>query len=79
MLPSNYPYANNCTSDMKIDTETAVEYLWQALEWAPIKRAKIFDQIVYRLHRNPRFAGMTEDQNNWRCRLCGHRNRCWRL
>jgi hypothetical protein len=23
----------------------------------------------------PRF---TTDQNNWRCRLCGHRERCWR-
>jgi hypothetical protein len=23
----------------------------------------------------PRF---TTDPNNWRCRLCGHRERCWR-
>jgi len=22
---------------------------------------------------------MTDDQNNWRCKLCGHRERCWRL
>jgi CRISPR/Cas system-associated exonuclease Cas4 (RecB family) len=22
---------------------------------------------------------MTDDPNNWRCRLCGHRERCWRL
>jgi hypothetical protein len=22
---------------------------------------------------------MTDDQNNWRCRLCGHKERCWRL
>ena len=21
---------------------------------------------------------MTDDSNNWRCRLCGHRERCWR-
>jgi hypothetical protein len=21
---------------------------------------------------------MTDDPNNWKCNLCGHRERCWR-
>jgi hypothetical protein len=44
---------------MQISNEAAVESLWLALEWEPIRSAEIFDQIAYRLRRNPRFRDMT--------------------
>jgi hypothetical protein len=44
----------------RISTEAAVERLWLALEWEPpIKFIEIFDAIASRLHRHPRFHGMT--------------------
>ena len=43
---------------MQIDAELAVESLWQAFEWEPIKLTEIFDRIASRLHRHPRFRDM---------------------
>jgi hypothetical protein len=43
---------------MKIDIETAVESLWQALEWEPLNSAEMFDQVAARLHRNPRLRDL---------------------
>jgi CRISPR/Cas system-associated exonuclease Cas4 (RecB family) len=37
------------------------------------------DMIIKATKAGELLPRMTEDQNNWRCRLCGHRNRCWRL
>jgi hypothetical protein len=44
---------------MKIDAELAVESLWQAFEWEPIKLTQIFDRIASRLHRHPVFRNMS--------------------
>jgi hypothetical protein len=41
-----------------------------------IKRAQM---IVEAMKRGELLPRMTEDSSNWRCRLCGHRERCWRL
>jgi hypothetical protein len=45
---------------ISISTGAAVEALWQALhEWErPDQLIKLFDEIAYRLHRNPRFRNM---------------------
>jgi hypothetical protein len=43
---------------MQISAEAAVEALWLAVEWEPIDPAEIFDRIVARLHRNPRFRDL---------------------
>jgi hypothetical protein len=42
-----------------ISVEAAVEGVWQALEWEPLKLAEIFDRFASRLHRNPRFRDMS--------------------
>jgi hypothetical protein len=42
-----------------ITIESAVESLWQAFEWEPLKLAEIFDRIASRLHRHPRFRDMS--------------------
>jgi hypothetical protein len=43
-----------------VDPDFAVESLWQALEWErPDKLTELFDQIASRLHRHPRFRGMS--------------------
>jgi hypothetical protein len=44
---------------MQIDAELAVESLWQAFEWEPIKLIEIFDRIASRLHRHPRLRDMS--------------------
>jgi hypothetical protein len=43
---------------------------------ATIMRAETVIQATRAGELLPRF---TTDQNNWRCRLCGHRERCWQL
>jgi hypothetical protein len=42
-----------------ITIELAVESLWQAFEWEPIKLTEIFDRMASRLHRHPRFRDMS--------------------
>ena len=42
---------------------------------ATIQRARLIIDATKRGELLPR---MTEDPSNWRCRLCGHRERCWR-
>lgn len=44
---------------MQINGGAAAEGLWQAFEWEPINVTDLFDQIVNRLRRNPRFCGMS--------------------
>jgi hypothetical protein len=46
----------------------------KAQHW--IARAKVIIEATRAGELLPRF---TDDPNNWRCRLCGHRERCWRL
>jgi hypothetical protein len=41
-----------------------------------IKRVQL---IVEATKRGELLSRMTDDPTNWRCRLCGHRERCWRL
>jgi hypothetical protein len=43
----------------RISTGTAVEGLWLALEWQPIKLMEIFDRIASRLRRHPQFRDMS--------------------
>jgi hypothetical protein len=43
----------------KIDTEFAVESLWQALDWERIEPGELFDQLASRLHRHPRFRDIS--------------------
>jgi hypothetical protein len=45
--------------ESNITIELAVESLWQAFEWEPIKLTEIFDRIAFRLHRHPRFRDMS--------------------
>ena len=45
----------------------------KAQQW--IARAKVIIEATRAGEPLPRF---TDDQNNWRCRLCGHQARCWR-
>ena len=40
-----------------------------------IQRAQL---IVAATKRGELLSRMTEDPGNWRCRLCGHNERCWR-
>ena len=40
-----------------------------------IQRAQL---IIGATKRGELLPRMTDDPNNWRCRLCGHRERCWR-
>jgi len=40
-----------------------------------VQRAQLIIEATQRGELLPR---MTDDPNNWRCRLCGHRERCWR-
>jgi hypothetical protein len=42
---------------------------------ATFQRAQLIVEATKRGELLPR---MTEDASNWRCRLCGHRERCWR-
>jgi hypothetical protein len=34
--------------------------------------------IIKATHAGELLPRMTDDPDNWRCRLCGHRERCWR-
>jgi hypothetical protein len=45
----------------------------KAQHW--IERAQTIIEATRAGELLPRF---TDDPNNWRCRLCGHRERCWR-
>jgi hypothetical protein len=45
--------------ETNITIELAVESLWQAFEWEPIKLTEIFDRIASCLHRHPRFRDMS--------------------
>jgi hypothetical protein len=40
-----------------------------------VQRAQL---IIEATQRGELLSRMTDDSNNWRCRLCGHRERCWR-
>jgi hypothetical protein len=42
---------------------------------ASIQRAQLIIEATKHGELLPR---MTEDPSNWRCRLCGHKERCWR-
>jgi hypothetical protein len=43
----------------QISMEAAVEALFDALEWEPARLTEVFDQIAYRLRRNPRFRDLS--------------------
>src|SRR4029077_14021122 len=36
------------------------------------------ETVIAATHAGELLPRFTTDPNNWRCRLCGHRERCWR-